>query len=385
MSIRDLSKYSPGLAGVFAGVTAISTVGKKGIGLTYRGYDIHKLADHCIFEEVAHLLIYGNLPTKLQLENYKAKLASLRELPEELRRILELIPSQAHPMDVVKTGCAALGTIYPESESNPPEDIFNRLISSFGPMLLYWYHFRKSNTRINTAGKPEDTIAATFLRMLHNREPEPLALKTFDVSLILYAEHGFAASTFACRTTASTLSDVYSSITTAIGTLRGPLHGGANEKAMDLISQYNNPEDARVGIEQALARKEKIMGFGHRIYKVSDPRSDIIKAESVKLSQAPGGKPKLVAISESIEATMRRKKRMFPNLDFYAASAYHQCGIPTNFFTPIFIIARTAGWSSHIIEQRGANKLIRPSAIYQGPGKQLFVPLELRTSSKAKL
>lgn len=385
MSIRELSKYSPGLAGVFAGVTAISTVGKKGIGLTYRGYDIHKLADNCIFEEVAHLLIYGDLPTKSQLKAYRSKLSSFRELPEELRRILELIPSQAHPMDVVKTGCAALGTIYPESESNPSEDIFNRLISSFGPMLLYWYHFRKSNIRIDTAGKPNDTIAANFLRMLHNRDPEPLALKTFDVSLILYAEHGFAASTFACRTTASTLSDVYSCITTAIGTLRGPLHGGANEKAMDLISQYSNAEDARVGIEQALSRKEKIMGFGHRIYKVSDPRSDIIKACSVKLSQAPGGKPNLVSISESIETTMKVKKRMFPNLDFYAASAYHQCGIPTNFFTPIFIIARTTGWASHIIEQRGANKLIRPSAIYQGPGKKSFIPLASRTSSKAKL
>lgn len=385
MSSEDLSNYSPGLAGVFAGITAISTVGKKGVGLTYRGYDIHKLAANCIFEEVAYLLIYGDLPSKPQLDNYLTKLAAFRELPAELRNILELIPQQAHPMDVVKTGCAALGTIFPESKSNGQEDIFNRLISSFGPMLLYWYHFQKSKIRINTASQPGDTIAANFLRLLHNREPNQLQLQTFDVSLILYAEHGFAASTFACRTTASTLSDVYSCVTTAIGTLRGPLHGGANEAAMHLISQFRNPEAARIGIEQSLARKEKIMGFGHRIYKVSDPRSDIIKECSVKLSHAPGGKPELVAISESIEAVMRAKKRMFPNLDFYSASAYHQCGIPTDFFTPIFIVARTSGWAAHIIEQRGSNKLIRPSAIYQGPAKRPFIPLSARSTSKAKL
>eukprot|EP00455_Lapot_gusevi_P006248 TRINITY_DN12681_c0_g1_i1.p1 TRINITY_DN12681_c0_g1~~TRINITY_DN12681_c0_g1_i1.p1 ORF type:complete len:416 (+),score=161.52 TRINITY_DN12681_c0_g1_i1:55-1248(+) len=386
---KEQPKYSKGLVGVIAGTTSTCDVGPGGHGLFYRGYDVQDLAKHCIFEEVAYLLIYGELPTSQQLAEYQRRLFRLRELPLPLRQALELIPKDAHPMDVLRTGCSLLGTLKQESNSGKAEnsrlsqyDVFDTLIASFGNMMLYWYHFANSGVRVDTAGKPGDTIARHFMRTLRRTEPREEEVKTVDVSLILYAEHGYAASNFACRVTTSTLSDAYSAITTAIGTLRGPLHGGANEEAMYLLEKFSDPEDAEKKLLEMLARKKLIMGFGHRVYKRCDPRSDIIKACSKRLSELPGGLPNLYAISERVEKLMMEKKRMFPNLDFYSASAYHQCGIPTNLFTPVFVMARTAGWAAHIIEQRADNKLMRPSAIYTGPSHRAFVPMNQR---KAKL
>jgi len=357
------------------------------LGLHYRGYEIRDLSANCIFEEVAYLLIYGHLPSKAELSVYCKKLEKVRALPKALQAVLEIIPGTAHPMDVMKVGCDVLGTMRPESKSNDEANIFDSLIGVFGSILLYWYHFHKSGIRIDTQGKPGDTIGKHFVRLLHQgKEPESIMVKTVDVSLILYAEHGFAASTFACRVTTSTLSDVYSAVSSAIGTLRGPLHGGANEAAMRLLQGFSDPEDAQDKLLAMLDRKEIIMGFGHRVYKKCDPRSDIIKECSKKLSELPGGKPMLYAISERVEKLMWDKKKMFPNLDFYSASAYHQCGIPTDHFTPIFVIARTAGWGSHIIEQRKGNKLYRPLAVYTGPGPKKFIPLaERQTTQQSKL
>jgi len=377
-------KYSPGLAGVYAGETQISTVGEKGIGLTYRGYTITDLAANCIFEEVAYLLLYGHLPDKEELAAYKKRLAQYRVLPEGLRRALEAIPASAHPMDVMRTGCSILGTLRPESETFDAHQVFDSLIASFGSILLYWYHFATRGVRIDTQGKPDDTIASHFVRLLHSngREPDPLHVRTIDISLILYAEHGFAASTFACRVTTSTLSDAYSAVTSAIGTLRGNLHGGANEAAMYMLEKFTDPDDAERKVLEMLRQKKLIMGFGHRVYRNGDPRSDIIKECSRKLSERPDGKPMLFKISERVEKLMMEKKRLFPNLDFYAASAYHQCGVPTNFMTPIFVIARTAGWGAHVIEQRAHNKLYRPLAVYTGPDVKPFVPIDQRVRSR---
>lgn len=381
-------KYSPGLAGVYAGETAISTVGKEELGLLYRGYSIVDLAAKAIFEEIAYLLIHGHLPSTAELQAYQRKLAAYRVLPKALYSALELVPANAHPMDVMRTGCSILGNIYPEGQERNQYDIFDSLIGGFGSMLLYWYHFHNSGgLRIDTRGVPSDTVASHFVRLLHapkdpaSYKPLPLHVRTVDVSLILYAEHGFAASTFACRVTTSTLSDVYSAICAAIGTLRGPLHGGANEAAMRLIEKFDTVESALAGVQAMLAKKELIMGFGHRVYKTLDPRSNIIKEMSRQLSVAPGGQPKLFAISEAIEKLMWDKKKLFPNLDFFAASAYHQCGVPTDFMTPIFVIARTAGWAAHIVEQRSANKLFRPLAVYSGPEPRGFVPLPQRPNA----
>jgi len=360
--------------------TAISTVGEKGIGLTYRGYGIVDLSAKCVFEEVAHLLIHGALPTVVELKAYKAKLAKYRELPDNVRKCLELIPASAHPMDVMRTGCSILGTVRPESKEFEQHEIFASLIASFGSILLYWHHFTTSGKRIDTAGRPNDGVASHFVRLLRNdgKEPDPILVRTIDQSLILYAEHGYAASTFACRVTSSTQADSYSAITSAIGTLRGNLHGGANEAAMYLLDQFSSPDDAEKKVLQMIKRKELIMGFGHRVYRNGDPRSDIIKECSRLLTKQPGGKPQLFAISERIELVMKREKGLFANLDFYAASAYHQCGVPTNFMTPIFVIARTAGWGAHVIEQRADNKLFRPLAVYTGPDHLPFVPIQQR-------
>ena len=371
------TKKAGGLAGVIAGQTSISTVGKEGMGLTYRGYSINDLAEHATFEEVAYLLIHGQLPNKTELGDYKKKLMSLRVLPAGLKTILEQIPGDAHPMDVMRTGCSALGTIEPEGENNDHLDVADRLTACFNSMLLYWHHFHSSGKRIETE-TDDDSLAGHFLHLLHGEKPDELRRRAVDVSLILYAEHEFNASTFAARICSSTLSDFYSAITAAIGVLRGPLHGGANEAAMELISRYSTPEEAENELLSMLAKKELIMGFGHRVYTVSDPRSDIIKGWAHKLSEE-GEDKILYQVSERIDQVMKREKNLFPNLDFYSAPAYHLCGVPTPMFTPVFVISRVTGWAAHVIEQRSDNRLIRPNADYIGPEPRDFVELTDRT------
>ena len=370
------SDTTAGLAGVIAGRTAIATVGKEGKGLTYRGYSINDLAEQTTFEEVAFLLIYGLLPTKSELSDYKEVLRRQRGLPGPLKAVLEQIPAGAHPMDVMRTGCSALGTLEPEGQSRDQVAVANRLTACFSSMLLYWHHFHASRKRMDTA-TDEDSTAGHFLRLLHGKKPDELKRRAVDVSLILYAEHEFNASTFAARTITSTLPDFYSAVTGAIGALRGPLHGGANEAAMELIERFSTPDEAERGVLELIAAKRLIMGFGHRVYKISDPRSDIIKAWSRKLAEAAGDE-RLYPVSERIEQVMRREKKLFPNLDFYSATAYHFCGVPTPVFTPLFVVSRITGWSAHIIEQRGDNRLIRPTAEYIGPEPRPFVPISKR-------
>ncbi len=366
-----------GLAGVVAGETAISTVGKEGAGLTYRGYDIAALATYASFEEVAWLLIHGELPDANELNHYRATLIKNRTLPFALQQLLEHIPAHAHPMDVLRTGCSMLGTLEPETATHDQITIADRLVACFPSMLLYWYQFHRTGKRIETDSK-EETVAGYFLHLLTGKEnPNAEWRRALDVSLILYAEHEFNASTFAARITASTQSDFYSAIVSGIGTLRGTLHGGANEEAMALIMQFKTPELAAKGVLTMLENKEKIMGFGHRVYKIADPRSEIIKPWSEKLSKtATDGY--LFAISECIEKILWESKHLFPNLDFYSATTYHFCGIPTELFTPLFVISRVTGWSAHIFEQRRDNRLIRPDATYRGPAPRPFLPLAQR-------
>jgi 2-methylcitrate synthase len=367
---------SAGLAGVTAGHTEIATVGKEGKGLTYRGYSIHDLAEHSTFEEVAYLLIYGRLPTLSELNHYKNSLRGSRELPAPLKTVLEQIPANTPPMDVMRTGCSMLGTLEPEGVARDQIAVANRLTACFSSMLLYWHHFQKSGHRIEVA-TDDDSTAGHFLHLLQGKKPDELQRRAIDVSLILYAEHEFNASTFTARTIISTLPDFYSAVTGAIGALRGPLHGGANEAAMELIEQFSTPEEAEKGVLRMINAKTLIMGFGHRVYKISDPRSDVIKAWSKKLGAAHRDE-RLYPVSERIEQVMRREKKLFPNLDFYSASAYHLCGIPTPMFTPLFVVARITGWAAHIIEQRADNRLIRPNADYTGPDPRPFVPIEKR-------
>ncbi|CAM2909267.1 2-methylcitrate synthase [Legionella worsleiensis] len=371
-----MSSKSGGLAGVVAGQSAIATVGLAGKGLNYRGYSIDDLAEYASFEEVAYLLHYGHLPTQTELEKYTNKLISLRELPEHLKTVLKLIPKNTHPMDVLRTACSYLGTIEPEHHFTEQYDIADRLLALFPGIMCYWYGFHYQNREISGFSE-ERTIGGHFLALLHHRKPEKIEVDMMNVSLILYAEHEFNASTFAARVTAATLSDFYSAITSAIGTLRGPLHGGANEAAMALIEQFKTPDEAEIGLKHMLANKALIMGFGHRVYTTSDPRSDIIKKWSFRLGEAKGDL-QLYHISERIEEVMWSERKLFPNLDFYSASAYHYCGIPTALFTPIFVMSRITGWSAHVFEQRANNKLIRPTSEYIGPESRAFTEIKDR-------
>ncbi len=366
-----------GLAGVIAGDTVISTVGKEGLDLNYRGYSIRDLAAHSTFEEVAYLLIYGKLPNVEELKAYTAKLVSLRSLPDGLKVTLEQLPANAHPMDVLRTGVSALGCLETENSFEEARDHADRLVASLGSMLVYWYHFANSGKRIEVESS-ESSVAGHFLDLLHGEAPSEDHRRCMDVSLILYAEHEFNASTFTSRVVTSTLSDYHSAIAAGIGALRGPLHGGANEKAMELIERFTDADEAEKELRDMLERKEKIMGFGHRVYRDSDPRSDIIKEWSLKLSQN-SDKAFLYPVSERIEKVMWDEKHIFPNLDFYSASAYHYCGIPTAMFTPLFVISRVTGWTAHIIEERGVGKLIRPTADYTGPSPQAYPSIETRS------
>lgn len=365
-----------GLAGVVAGQTAISTVGKAGKGLTYRGYSIEDLSEQASFEEVAYLLLRGRLPTAVELNDYRHHLLELRTLPAALKDLLRMIPKTTHPMDVLRTGCSFLGNLEPEHDFSEQMHLADRLLAIFPGMLCYWYLYHFHGRTIEGISD-EFSTGGHFLSLLHQQTPSPIARDMMNVSLILYAEHEFNASTFAARVTAATLSDYYSAITSAIGTLRGPLHGGANEAAMELLLKFHSPDDAEAGLMQMLKDKAKIMGFGHRVYTTCDPRSDIIKAWSRAFAEQSHDM-NLFLMSERIESVMWREKKLFPNLDFYSASAYHYCGIPTALFTPLFVISRVTGWSAHIFEQRADNRLIRPSADYTGPDPLDFPKIEQR-------
>lgn len=366
-----------GLRGQSAGSTALCTVGKTGTGLTYRGYDITDLANNAQFEEVAHLLLRGHLPNQQELDAYKTHLLNLRGLPTELKQALELIPATAHPMDVMRTGCSVLGNLEQEMSFDEQLHSTERMLALFPAIICYWYRFSHDGVRIDTEDQTEDCIGGYFLRLLTDKEPSALHKQVMHCSLILYAEHEFNASTFAARVCASTLSDIHSCITAAIGTLRGPLHGGANEAAMEMIEDWQTPDEAEANIMKMLANKDKIMGFGHAIYRESDPRNALIKRWSKELSQQVGD-THLYAVSERVESVMKREKGLFCNADFFHASAYHFMDIPTKLFTPIFVMSRLTGWAAHVYEQRANNRIIRPSADYTGPDHQEWVPIENR-------
>ena len=371
------SKKTGGLAGVTAGQTALCTVGHEGAGLTYRGYDIYDLADNASFEEVAFLLLYGHLPNRGELDGYITKLKSLRGLPEKLKQVLEMIPADAHPMDVQRTAVSFLGNVEPEGDFSNQRDTADRLLACLPSILLYWHRFHTDGKRIDTE-TDDDSVAGHFLQMLHDKAPSELHRKCLDTTLILYAEHEFNASTFTGRVITGTLSDMHSAVTGAIGALRGPLHGGANEAAMELIQKFDSPQEATEGVLGMLERKELIMGFGHRVYTTSDPRNSVNKKMSKTLAEEKGDVT-LYEISEAVEKVMWDEKKLFANADFFAATVYHFMGIPTYLFTPIFVCSRITGWSAHIMEQRADNKLIRPAADYIGPGLQTYVRIEDRS------
>ncbi len=365
-----------GLRGQSAGETALCTVGKEGSGLTYRGYTIEELAQKATFEEVAYMLLYGELPTQSQLDTYKARLMGMRALPEDLKAVLKLIPKDTHPMDVMRTGCSMLGNLEPESSFDDQLVASDRLVAALPAIICYWYRYSHDGVEIDT-DTGEDAIGGHFLKMLTGEAPSQTHRDVMDCSLILYAEHEFNASTFTARVCAATLSDMYSCITGAIGSLRGPLHGGANEAAMELIEKFSSVAEVEPAIKGMFERKELIMGFGHAIYSTSDPRNAIIKDWSEKLA-AENGDTQLFDISVEIARVMWDEKALFPNADFFHASAYNYMGIPTKIFTPIFVMSRVTGWAAHVIEQRSNNRLIRPSADYVGPDTRSFVPITER-------